>query len=191
MDLNQTEQSALAQWFKGDISLRSLILHSVGCVFIGTPDGLNMPSDFYFIEGDRHIPHPNAYEWGRQRELLFVDTFRRILTEKLAKWCLAIAMSVFLGGLMVQGLATGVKAAYHQGERAYDRVFRKGATAPLVSEMTSESAANRLHEIRSEYMELNKPPIGDSEKSRIQALEKEAKEILMKYPSLSSIVQGY
>lgn len=191
MDLNQTEQSALAQWFNGDISLRSLILHSVGCVFIGTPDGLDMPNDFYFIEGDRHIPHPNDYEWGRQRDLLFVDTFRRILTEKLAKWCLAIAMAVFLGGLMVQGLATGVKAAYHQGERAYDRVFKKGSTAPSVSEMTSETAADRLREIRGEYMELNKPPIGEAERNRMQVLDREAKEILAKYPSLISILRGF
>ena len=190
MNLGKSDSSVFSQWFNGDISMRSMILHTVGCIFIGTPNALNMPNDFYYIEGDRNIPHPNEYKWGRQRELLYVDTFRRILTEKLGKWCLAIALAVFLSGLMLQGLATGVKAVYHQGEKTLNRVFSKEPAIQPVSEMTLSMASTRLQEIKFEYAQLNTPPVGEQEQAKILALKREAGEILRKFPNLNYIVQG-
>lgn len=190
MNENQAEPSALTQWIGGAISLRSMILHSVGCLFIGTPEALNMPGDFYYIEGDRNIPHPNEYVWERQRELLFVDTFRRNLTEKLGKWCLALAMAVFLSGLMVQGLTSGVKAAYHQGEKAYNHMFKKEPVVPPIGEMTQEGATSRLQEIMLEYKQLTGPAAGAPDPVKIAALKQEAGEILKKFPGLEYILRG-
>lgn len=187
---DNTERHAMDLWFKGDISLRSLILHTIGCLFVGTPDGIDMPADFYFIEGDRYIPHPNDYSWERQRELLFVDTFRRSLSEKLAKWCLGIALVAFTAGLAGQGLATGVRAAYHKGESTYSRMFKKEGDRQPVSEMSEDAAAQRLRELRNEFLEINKLPASMVDRRKVERIDREAKEIIAKYPSLISVLQG-
>jgi hypothetical protein len=189
MDLGKFDSSVFSQWLNGDISMRSMILHAVGCIFIGTPDALNMPNDFYYIEGDRNIPHPNEYKWERQRELLYVDTFRRILTEKLGKWCLAIALAIFLSGLILQGLATGVKTLYNQGEQTFNRILSKEPAIQQVSEMTLSMASKRLQEIKFEYAQINTSPVGEREQKKILALKREATEILSKFPNLNYIVQ--
>lgn len=188
MEKENSSTNIFKMWLNSEVSLRTLILHSVGCIFIGSPDDLSMPADFYFIEGDRDIPHPNEYSWNKQRDLLYVDTFRRKLTEKIAKWCVVIALVFFTGGLVMQGVASGVKYAAQQVEKGYRYITKqiKGTSKP--SEMSKEDAAQRLRELKSEYLEKSKENPDQDTAKKLSALDAEAKEIVQKYPDLRSIL---
>lgn len=190
MEKENSSTNVFKMWLSGEVSLRTLILHSVGSLFIGTPDELSMPADFYFIEGDRDIPHPNDYSWHKQRDLLYVDNFRRKLTEKLAKWCVVIALVFFTGGLVIQGVASGVKYAAHQVEKGYKYIFKQDKATPKASEMSKEDAAQRLRDLKKEYFEKSKETADQDTAKKLADIDAEAKEIVQKYPDLRSILTG-
>lgn len=176
------DKASYAAWRRGDISLRSLVLHSVGCTLIGTPAALDMPPDFYYISGDRNVPHPNDYDWDQQRALLYVDTFRRELTNRVAKWCLALSAALFVACLLLQGVASGVSTLYNKAGDAFSSATRKSPDT-----MSRDEASERLRELKAEFAEMERQPAPDIE--RLRTIQEEAQTLLRRYPDLQHIVR--
>jgi hypothetical protein len=93
------------------VSLRSRVLHYLGCLFIGTPASMHMPHDFYYIEADRDFPAPGELDWKSQRQRIFVDGFRRALTQKVAVYTCVGALAISVVGLLLNGGVLGMKHA--------------------------------------------------------------------------------
>lgn len=91
------------------ISLRSRILHTLGCLLIGTPSSMGMPDDFYFIEADREFPKPDALTWNEKRKRIYTDGFRRALTQKTALYACLAALVFSIAGYALNGGVRGVK----------------------------------------------------------------------------------
>lgn len=65
-------------------SLTSKALHRLGCFFIGTPESMRMPPDFYVEKGDRQVPTVGEMQqFVTQRNRLMVDAVRRGLLVRL------------------------------------------------------------------------------------------------------------
>lgn len=80
-------------------SLTSKALHRLGCFFIGTPESMRMPPDFYFEKGDRQVPTvPEMQQFVTQRNRLMVDAVRRGLLVRLGilTSVAAVAVSILL-----------------------------------------------------------------------------------------------
>ena len=178
----QIDKAGYAAWRNGEISIRSLILHSAGCLLIGTPDSLEMPQDFYYISGDRVIPHPNDYSWDQQRSMLYVDTFRRELTRRVANWCMGIALLLFVACLVLQGVTSGVKTAYRKADSALGSMFHKDPAT-----MSRADAEVRLRELKGEFNELRQQPAPDVE--RVRKIQQEAETLVRLHPDLQYVLQ--
>ena len=92
------------------VSLRSRLLHGLGCLFIGTPSSLGMPEDFYYIEADREFPTPGSLSWVQKRKRIYTDHFRRALTHKVALYACAVAVVFSVAGYAVNGGVRGAKS---------------------------------------------------------------------------------
>jgi hypothetical protein len=91
------------------ISLRSRALHFLGSLLVGTPASLDMPADFYYIEADREFPAPGQLDWDAQRRRIYVDGFRRALTQRVAFYACVAALVLSIGGALLNGGARGAK----------------------------------------------------------------------------------
>jgi hypothetical protein len=87
----------------------------MGCLFIGTPQSMRMPPDFYFEKGDRKPPlEGEIYMHPVQRDRVAVDSFRRLLTQRVA-WLSAIAsLAICFAGYSVLGTGSWVKRQFNQ-----------------------------------------------------------------------------
>lgn len=71
---------------KGMETFASRLHHFIGCWFVGSPQELNVPEDFWYDDDCRTPPQPADYDRsGVAGELLEVETFRRSLRWKLAR----------------------------------------------------------------------------------------------------------
>lgn len=179
----QIDKAGYTAWRNGEISLRSLILHSAGSILIGTADSLEMPQDFYYISGDRVIPHPNDYSWDQQRSMLYVDTFRRELTHCVAGWCMGIALLLFIACLVMQGVTSGVKTAYNKADSALGSMFHQDPAS-----LSRADAESRLRELKAEFIEMKQQPAPDA--TRVRKIEQEAETLVRLHPDLQYVLRG-
>lgn len=186
--MSDDQKSLFSRVWSRELACSSAVLHVVGCATIGTPESLDMPPDFYFIEGDRTVPHPNEYTWDTQRNLLYVDTFRRELTRRLAGISLWFCLLVFVLGLVGQGLSYGTQAIYAKGEQIVNRLIRSGPVP--VAEMSQDEAKERLVYLRQQYKILLSKPMNPESTQQSTEMVKEANEILEKFPSLRFAREG-
>ena len=83
-------------------SLTSKVLHRLGCFFIGTPESMRMPPDFYFEKGDRQVPTvAEMQQFVTQRNRLMVDAVRRGLLVRLGILTSVATVAIALGLLAV------------------------------------------------------------------------------------------
>lgn len=127
------------------ISLKSRLLHALGCACIGTPESLNMPPDFYYLEGDRKFPAPGALTWTEKRRRLYVDHFRRNLMQRTAVYASAAALAVALAGAAVnggiKGAAQWVSGKTSSSESRPARSESRGSTERLTREECNQRMA--------------------------------------------------
>jgi len=81
-------------------TLKSEIYHQLGCLFLGRPESLGMPFDFYYIAEDREMPHSADYDFEAIRRNIYVNTFRRNLIEALALRFSFLMVCVFMVGMV-------------------------------------------------------------------------------------------
>lgn len=85
-----------------DNSLQSRVLHWLGCVFIGQPEALGMPTDFYFARQDRHLPTPaEGDSWQKMRFRVYVDRVRVAMIRRFCKIILALNLAVFFAAVLI------------------------------------------------------------------------------------------
>lgn len=91
----------------------SKILHRLGCLLVGTPESMRMPPDFYFEKGDRKKPLEGEISLHPvQRDRVAVDSFRRLLTQRVA-WLSAFAsLAICCAGYSVLGTASWAKRQF-------------------------------------------------------------------------------
>jgi hypothetical protein len=84
------------------LSLTSKALHLLGSFFIGTPESLHMPADFYFEKGDRQLPTvQEMQQFVTQRNRLTVDAVRRGLLVRMGILTSVASVSVALAILLI------------------------------------------------------------------------------------------
>jgi len=86
--MNPIKRPSIKSLFKpmDQETFASRLHHYLGCWFVGTPQELNVPDDFWFDDDCRTPPKPNDYDRpGVVDQLLEVETFRRSLRWKLAR----------------------------------------------------------------------------------------------------------
>lgn len=184
----QSSEFSLASWWRGGISLRSYVLHTVGCIFVGTPQALDMPPDFYFMQGDRNVPHPNDYTWERQRELLYVDIVRRRVLGRVANFSMIVAILLLAASMLLHGLTTGVASVASSIWHSSPFGHRK-MDASEIGKMSDEDAADHLKDLVKELQELQAGPRTRETQSRMREIDAEVRQIMMTHPNVK-VPQG-
>lgn len=85
-------------------SLTSKALNFLGRFFIGTPESMHMPPDFFYEKGDRAVPTViEMQQFKTQRARLTVDALRRGLFLRMGVFTTIATLGLVLGSLFLAG----------------------------------------------------------------------------------------
>lgn len=142
------------------ISLTSKVLHRLGSLFIGTPESLGMPADFYTDVGDREQPLQNDI---RKREVmgakLLTNVFRLAQTYRVGPVISALCFIVIFGlsavSVQVTKWGTSIKTAYTAHET---KVAQQEQTAAIqaLGDVNAANCAAQADAIQALY-DAHKP----------------------------------
>ena len=93
----------------------SAFLHRLGCLFVGSPEALGLPSNFWVSQPDRLAKEPevNASMTDVRVGRIRVNHFRVLLTPRVAFLAFALSMTFCLGIQTTLLGANGVAHAWH------------------------------------------------------------------------------
>lgn len=95
----------------------SALLHRLGCLFVGSPSALQLPSNFWVSQPDRlakepHMPDASIDDIRAAR--LRVNHFRVLLTPRVAVLAFALSMTVCLATQVTLLGASGLAHEWHR-----------------------------------------------------------------------------
>lgn len=104
-------------------SLTSKALNFLGGFFIGSPESMHMPSDFFYEKGDRGVPTVvEMQQFKTQRARLTVDAVRRGLLLRVGVFTTIAALALSIGSLFVTG-------AFLAGHLEYKKMTAPASTS--------------------------------------------------------------
>jgi hypothetical protein len=105
-------------------SLTSKALNLLGSFFIGTPESLKMPPDFFAEKGDRAVPTVSGMQqFKTQRDRLTIDAVRRGLFLRVGVLTTIASLALAMGSLFIVGTVAA-------GHREFNKLTASDTATP-------------------------------------------------------------